>query len=133
LDRIVAPFLEGWYANEDGTYSFSFGYLNRNDETVVIPLGDGNSIEPAQFDGMQPTTFLPGRHRGVFSVTVPAALVDGDVWWSLLNPNGEVTRVPGRTASNAYQLDCILDPTARSLPASRSTRRRKRAGDLPAS
>jgi hypothetical protein len=88
----------------------SFGYLNRNDETVIIQLGEGNSIEPAQFDGTQPTTFLPGRHRGVFSVTVPAALVDEDVWWSLLNPNGEVTRVPGRTASNAYQLDWYPRP-----------------------
>ena len=52
MDRIVAPFMEGWYENEDGTYSISFGYLNRNDEEVVIPVGEGNSIEPAEFDGM---------------------------------------------------------------------------------
>jgi len=110
LDRIVAPFLEGWYENEDGTYSLSFGYLNRNDEVVVIPLGEGNSIEPAQFDGMQPTTFLPGRHRGVFAVTVPGVLADEDVWWSLHNANGEVTRVPGRTTSAAYQLDWYPRP-----------------------
>ncbi len=110
LDRIVAPFLEGWYENEDGTYSLSFGYLNRNDEVVVIPLGEGNSIEPAQFDGMQPTTFLPGRHRGVFAVTVPGVLADEDVWWSLHNANGEITRVPGRTNSAAYQLDWYPRP-----------------------
>ena len=110
LERIVAPFMEGWYANEDGTYSFSFGYLNSNDEAVTIPVGEGNSIEPAQFNGVQPTTFLPGRHRGVFSVTVPGALVDEDVWWSITNSNGEVTQVPGRTGAAAYQLDWYPRP-----------------------
>jgi hypothetical protein len=110
IERIVAPFMEGWYANEDGTYSFSFGYLNRNEHTVEIPLGDANSIEPAQFQGTQPTTFLPGRHRGVFAVTVPADLRDQDVWWIIRNPNGEVTRVPGRTGAAAYQLDWYPRP-----------------------
>ena len=65
LDRVIAPFLEGWYANDDGTYTLSFGYVNMNDEAVEIPLGEGNLMEPAQFDGRQPTTFSPGRHRGV--------------------------------------------------------------------
>ena len=110
LERIVAPFMEGWYENEDGTYSFSFGYLNRNDEAVVIPLGERNSIEPAQFDGMQPTVFLPGRHRGVFAVTVPGVLRDDDVLWSITNSDGEVARVPGRTSSTAYQLDWYPRP-----------------------
>ena len=110
LDRIVAPFMEGWYENEDGTYSFSFGYLNRNEETIVIPVGDGNTIEPAQFNGMQPTIFLPGRHRGVFAVTVPGVLRDEDVWWTIVNPTGEVARVPGRTGAAAYQLDWYPRP-----------------------
>ena len=106
VDRVIAPFLEGWYANEDGTYTLSFGYLNRNDEAVEIALGEGNFLEPAQFDGTQPTTFLPGRHRGVFAVTVPAALSGDDVWWNIRNPrNGELNRVPGRTTVGAYQLD----------------------------
>ena len=111
LDQVIAPFLEGWYANEDGTYTLSFGYLNMNDEAVEIPLGEGNVIEPAQFDGKQPTTFLPGRHRGVFAVTVPAALSGDDVWWNIQNPKtGEVTKVPGRISSNAYQLDWVPRP-----------------------
>ena len=116
IDRVIAPFLEGWYANEDGTYTLSFGYLNRNEEAVEIPLGDGNLLEPAQFDGGQPTTFLPGRHRGVFAVTVPAAISGEDVWWSLRNPrSGEVTKVPGRTTIGAYQLDWVPRPHG-SLP-----------------
>ena len=44
----VAPFFEGWYANPDGTYTFSFGYFNLNmEETLEIPLGPDNFIEPA--------------------------------------------------------------------------------------
>lgn len=104
-DRIIAPFLEGWYLNDDGTVTYSFGYLNVNDEVVEIPLGEANLIEPAEFSGMQPTVFLPGRRRGVFAVTVPAGMRESDVWWTITNPSGEVTKVPGRTSWNAYRLD----------------------------
>ncbi len=38
-NRTLAPFMEGWYENEDGTYSISFGYLNANRDTLEIPLG----------------------------------------------------------------------------------------------
>jgi hypothetical protein len=102
---VVAPFLEGWFTNPDGTFSFSFGYLNLNGDTVDIPVGERNKIEPARFDGMQPTVFLPGRHRGMFVVTVPGEMRDDDVWWTITNDNGEVTRVPGRTVWSAYMLD----------------------------
>ena len=109
-DRVVVPFLEGWYANEDGTYSLSFGYLNLQQDVVEIPLGENNFIEPVEFDGMQPTTFHPGRNRGVFALTVPDALKDQDFWWTIHNPNGQVTRVPGRTTAIAYQLDWFPRP-----------------------
>lgn len=105
VGRVVAPFLEGWYTNPDGTFSYSFGYLNLNGDTVEIPVGERNKIEPAQFDGMQPTVFLPGRHRGMFTVTVPGTMRDDDVWWTITNDNGEVTKVPGRTSWSAYMLD----------------------------
>jgi hypothetical protein len=105
IGRVVAPFLEGWYVNEDGTVSYSFGYLNLNGDTVEIPVGERNNIEPARFHGMQPTVFLPGRHRGMFAVTVPAEMRDADVWWRITNDNGEVTQVPGRTRWSAYTLD----------------------------
>jgi hypothetical protein len=108
--RVVAPFLEGWYVNPDETISYSFGYLNMNDSTVEIPIGEANLIEPAQFNGMQPTVFLTGRHRGMFAVTVPASMRDDDIWWTITNPNGEVTKVPGRTSWSAYMLDWIPRP-----------------------
>jgi len=109
-NRHLAPFMEGWYANEDGTFSISFGYLNANDDTLEIPLGPDNFIEPAQFDGMQPTTFFPGHQRGIFAATLPAEMRDTDVWWTLRKENGEVTRVPGRIGAVAYQLDWYPRP-----------------------
>ena len=109
-NRTLAPFMEGWYANEDGTFSISFGYLNANQDTLEIPLGPDNFIEPAQFDGMQPTTFLPGHQRGLFTADLPAAMRDTDVWWTLRKANGEVTRVPGRIGAVAYQLDWYARP-----------------------
>jgi hypothetical protein len=116
LDRVIAPFMEGWYENEDGTFSYSFGYFSMNDEAVEIPLGEANLIEPAEFDGGQPTTFLPGRHRGVFAVTVPASLSGDDVWWAIRNPKtGQVTKVPGHARSTAYMLDWRPRPHG-SLP-----------------
>tara|TARA_Y100001947_G_scaffold136087_1_gene124154 strand:+ start:519 stop:1301 length:783 start_codon:yes stop_codon:yes gene_type:complete len=102
--------MEGWYANEDGTFSISFGYLNANNDTLEIPLGPDNFIEPAQFDGMQPTTFFPGHERGIFAATLPAEMRDTDVWWTLRKENGEVTRVPGRIGAVAYQLDWYPRP-----------------------
>ena len=55
---LVGPFFDGFYDNGDGTVTFSFGFLNRNTEEIVdIPLGPNNFIEPAQFDGVQPTHF----------------------------------------------------------------------------
>ena len=109
--------MEGWYANEDGTFSISFGYLNANQDTLRIPLGPDNFIEPAQFDGMQPTVFVPGHPRGLFTVTLPAVMKDTDVWWTLRKANGDVTRVPGRTGPIAYQLDWMPRPHG-SLPPS---------------
>ncbi len=115
--NFVAPYFDGFYQNADGTYTLSFGFMNRNDEAVIeIPLGVNNRIEPEQFDGVQPTTFpvvsysgFGGpRERGAFGVVVPADF-DGDVWW-VLRTDGYETRVPGRLESpgpivtGAYEL-----------------------------
>ncbi len=105
----VAPFFEGWYANPDGTYTFSFGYFNLNmEETLEIPLGPDNFIEPAEFDGDQPTHFPvePRRDRGVFTVTVPAsyAATAQRVVWTIRS-NGVTYSVPARVGVEALQLD----------------------------
>jgi hypothetical protein len=114
--RTLAPFMEGWYENEDGSFSISFGYLNLNEETLEIPIGENNFIEPAEFDGMQPTVFTPGHQRGLFTANLPAVMSDQNVVWTLRKANGDVTSVPGRVTSNAYQLDWIPRPHGSVTP-----------------
>jgi len=106
-NNTLAPFAEGWYENPDGTYSLSFGYVNTNLDTLYIPVGENNFLDQAQFDGVQAAVFFPGRHRGVFSLTLPAEMKDADVWWTLTTAWGDVTRVPGRVGAPAYQLDWV--------------------------
>ncbi|MEZ5527957.1 MAG: hypothetical protein R3F26_10575, partial [Gammaproteobacteria bacterium] len=102
----VVPIFEGAYENEDGSISYSFGYLNRNTgETVTIPLGASNRIEPAKYDGAQPTFFETSRHTGIFTVTVPASERDGEVWWYIKTDGHEELKVPGRRARLGYTLD----------------------------
>ena len=101
----VIPFMEGWYANEDGSVTVSFGYHNRNTEDVTVPLGENNRVEPAQLDGMQPEIYFAGRHPGVFGVTIPASMQDESVWWHIKTGNLEELKVPGERGSNAYELD----------------------------
>ena len=105
----VIPIFEGWYQHPDGTYELTFGYFNVNTEEVLeIPIGSDNFIEPSQFDGRQPTHFLPvpegdRRHWGVFTVTVPADFGDRDVVWTL-RVRGQTLSVPGRV-TRPPQLD----------------------------
>ena len=105
----VVPMFEGWYRNPDGTFVLSFGYFNVNtEETLEIPLGPDNFIEPAVFDGVQPTHFQPTpddvyRRVGVFTVTVPADFGDSDVIWTL-RIRGQTLSVPGRITRAPYEL-----------------------------
>ena len=115
-NRTLAPFMEGWYENEDGSFSISFGYLNLNEEPLEIPIGEGNFLDPAEFNGLQPTVFYPGHQRGVFTANFPAEMRDQDVWWTLTKPNGDVTKVPGRIGAVAYQLDWNVRPHGTEPP-----------------
>jgi hypothetical protein len=108
----VAPFFDGWYQNPDGTYTLSFGFFNRNTEQIVeIPVGPNNRVEPAEFDGNQPTYFPPvsyggfsgRRERGVFAVNVPSDFGDKTVNWTITS-GGHTWTVPGRVGVKAYEL-----------------------------
>ncbi|PCI77325.1 MAG: hypothetical protein COB20_08220 [SAR86 cluster bacterium] len=104
----IIPVMEGWIANPDGTVSFSFGFINRNDVPVDIPVGTANYIEPAKYSGMQPTHFPAGRSTGLFTVTVPADEANDDIWWYIKTGSEEALKVPGRYGIGAYELDFIL-------------------------
>lgn len=115
----VIPAFEGWYRNPDGTYVLSFGYLNTNLEEVIdIPIGEDNSIEPAQYNGAQPSHFLPipegdRRYYGAFTVTVPADFGDQDVVWTL-RQDGQEFSVPGRIKSPYYEINAYEFPGRRT-------------------
>jgi len=104
----VAPFFEGWFRNPDGTFTFSFGFFNLNmDQTLDIPIGPDNFVEPAEFNGLQPTHFPADerRDRGVFQVTVPASWEESRdaVTWTI-TANGWTNSVPARVGYEALQL-----------------------------
>ncbi len=106
---LVAPFFDGWIANADGSVTMVFGFMNRNtEENVDIPLGPNNYIEPAQFDGVQPTHFpiyawRGLRERGAFAVTVPANMAGTEIVWTLAHA-GHSYSLPGRATSTAYEM-----------------------------
>ncbi|MXX71083.1 MAG: hypothetical protein F4106_09635 [Gemmatimonadetes bacterium] len=88
----VAPAFEGWERNEDGSFSFLFGYMNRNWlERIDVPVGEDNSFSPGPADRGQPTHFLPRRNRFVFKVRVPADWGDRELVWTLTS-NGVTER-----------------------------------------
>jgi len=85
---------EGWYQNPDGSYSLLVGYFNRNQkETLDIPVGPDNRIEPGGPDMGQPTHFLPRRQWGVFVINVPKDFGKSTLTWTLV-ANGQTTVIP---------------------------------------
>src|SRR6266700_2306463 len=90
----VTGAFEGWFKNQDGSFSLLFGYYNRNQkETLEIPIGPNNRIEPGGPDQGQPTHFLPRRQWGVFTITVPKDFGNKRLTWTI-TANGQTTSVP---------------------------------------
>jgi hypothetical protein len=88
---------EGWFDNQDGSHTFLVGYLNRNrGQAVDVPIGPNNRIEPGNPDQGQPTHFLPGRHTGVFVVTVPKEFTPQQRLTWTITVNGQTTSIPFR-------------------------------------
>jgi hypothetical protein len=111
----VTPAFEGWYPNPDGTFTFLVGYFNRNQkETLDIPIGANNRIEPGGPDLGQPTHFLPRRQWGVFTVRVPRDFGTKKLTWTL-TANGETTVIPLNLHVN-YQIEPFRDPAMGNTP-----------------
>jgi hypothetical protein len=102
----VTPAFEGWYRNADGSFSISFGYLNRNsEEAVSVPIGPANRVEPGTPNQGQPTEFQPGRHWGVFAVKVPPDFGSKEVTWTI-EFRGATYAIPGNLRAN-WQIDAL--------------------------
>jgi len=80
----VAPAYEGWEENPDGSFNLVFGYMNRNwEETIEVPIGPNNNIEPGGPDQGQPTYLLPRRNRFLFKIHVPKDFGNKEIVWTL--------------------------------------------------
>jgi hypothetical protein len=106
----VIPIFDGWIPKEDGSHDLCFAYFSLNlEEELDIPIGPDNLVEPAVFDGGQPTHFhaVPPeyrRHYCAFIVTVPPDFGDQRVVWSL-TVHGKTYSVPGHTQRREYFLE----------------------------
>ena len=133
---IVSPMFNGWIDNGDGSVRMLFGFANHNrEETVDIPLGPNNFIEPAQFDGVQPTHFpshdqrdqtglgffVGIQERGAFAVTVPADMAGTEVVWTLNHAKYSYS-IPGRATSTAYEMSVAERAFGSLAPAIRFER-----------
>lgn len=111
----IYPAFEGWYQNEDGSYTLLAGYYNRNKkQTLDIPIGPENRIEPGGPDQGQPTHFPVGRGWGTIAIKVPKDFGDKKISWTL-TANGRTVSVPfGLT--KGYQIEPFLDAAMGNKP-----------------
>lgn len=100
----IAPVYEGFWRHDDGSLDLWFGYYNRNwEETLDVPVGPDNHMDPGGPDLGQPTHFFPRRSQFVFKVPVPADFGDREIVWSLTS-NG-VTEKAYATLRPEYLVD----------------------------
>jgi hypothetical protein len=111
----VTPAFEGWYQNPDGSYTLLVGYFNRNlKETLDVPIGPNNRIEPGGPDQGQPTHFLPRRGWGVFTIQVPKDFGDKRLTWTI-TANGQTNSIPIGVIKG-YQVEPFLEAAQKNEP-----------------
>lgn len=110
----IAPSFEGWEPNKNGTFSLYYGYLNRNhEEKLDIPVGPNNLMEPGPDQG-QPTHFLTGRRKNIFSVVVPKDFGDKKIVWTL-SIRGNTEKAIG-SLNPIYLMDVSRDRVTGNTP-----------------
>lgn len=111
----IYPAYEGWYQNTDGSYTLLVGYYNRNKkQTLDIPIGPENRIEPGGPDQGQPTHFVVGRGWGTIAIKVPKDFGDKKVTWTL-TANGKTVTVPFGVVKG-YQIEPYKDAAMGNTP-----------------
>ena len=113
----VFPAFEGWGPIKDGRNVLLLGYYNRNSEqTLEIPIGPNNNIQPGGPDYGQPTRFEAGRTRqsGVFGIAVPKDFGTKKLTWTLI-ANGKQSVVTF-WLNPAYWIDFFKHPATNNEP-----------------
>ena len=111
----IYPAYEGWYKNDDGSFTLLVGYFNRNKKEVLdIPIGPENKIEPGGPDQGQPTHFEVGRGWGTIAIKVPKDFGDKKLVWTL-TANGKTVSVPFGIVKG-YQIEPYLDAAMGNKP-----------------
>jgi hypothetical protein len=100
----VSPAYEGWWPNEDGSFTMFFGYMNSNwQEEFDIPIGPDNNIEPGGPDQGQPTHFYPRRNPFLFTIRMPKDFGAKELIWTV-TAHGKTERAYASLKSD-YQID----------------------------
>ena len=100
----VWPAFEGWEKNDDGSFSFVFGYMNDNwEEEPFVPIGPDNNIQPGPQDQGQPTRFQPRRNRFMFRVRVPKDFGEKEMVWTL------ATQGKAQKAYASLRIDSLIE------------------------
>jgi hypothetical protein len=111
----VYPAFEGWYKNDDGSFTLLIGYYNRNKKQVLdIPIGPDNKIEPGGPDQGQPTHFEVGRGWGTIAIKVPKDFGDKKLIWTI-TANGKTASVPFGIVKG-YQIEPFVDAAMGNKP-----------------
>jgi len=102
--QTLSPAYEGWWPNEDGSFTLFFGYMNTNwQQEFDIPVGPANAIEPGGPDQGQPTHFYPRRNPFLFTIKVPKDFGKKELIWTL-TANGKTEHAYASLKSD-YQID----------------------------
>jgi len=105
----IHPAYEGWWPNDDGSFTLWFGYMNSSwEEEFDVPVGPDNyfafaesqalndleidAIVPSDIDQGQPEHFYPRRNPFLFTVRVPAEFGGQELVWTLTT-HGRKNRV----------------------------------------
>ena len=118
--QTVSPAFEGWWPNDDGSFTMFFGYMNSNwEQEFNVPIGADNHFaftEPGRLDDLeqdaydgsvadrgQPTHFYPRRNPFLFTVHVPRDFGTTELVWTLTT-RGKVHRAYA-TLESDYRID----------------------------
>ena len=118
--QTVSPAFEGWWPNDDGSFTLFLGYMNSNwRQEFDVPVGPDNyfaftepealddiereAYDPSVADQGQPTHFYPRRNPFLFTIRVPGDFGSTELVWTLTT-NRKTLRAYGSLAPD-YRID----------------------------